>query len=235
MQAHHCVRFVVKKNQVLLNTIFVVVCAIFLNKASFAEPANLQLLMKEVQVYHDSGAYQNELEHVIIRANQFMIQRTEANARSAHPKKIAVVLDIDETSLSNYHNMVARHFVGERQQIHQEMLAANGQVIAPMLKFYNDALKHHVTIFFVTGRHESERAATIKNLKNAGYHDWSGLYLRPDNYHHHSIIPFKTQTRATISKKGYTIIATIGDQYSDLIGGYAERTFKLPNPYYHLH
>ena len=27
-------------------------------------------------------------------------------------------------------------------------------------------------------------------------------------------------------------IANLGDQESDLIGGHAERTFKLPNPFY---
>jgi hypothetical protein len=32
--------------------------------------------------------------------------------------------------------------------------------------------------------------------------------------------------------EGYTILLSMGDQRSDLEGGYAERTFKLPNPYY---
>jgi len=34
--------------------------------------------------------------------------------------------------------------------------------------------------------------------------------------------------------KGYTIIANIGDQYSDLVGGYAEGEFKLPDPMYYI-
>jgi hypothetical protein len=29
-------------------------------------------------------------------------------------------------------------------------------------------------------------------------------------------------------------VANFGDQYSDLKGGYADRTFKLPNPNYFL-
>ena len=115
------------------------------------------------------------------------------------------------------------------------MLAADAPAIKPMLQFYDDALKRGVTIFFVTGRHESVRLATIKNLKYAGYHDWKGLYLRPENDKRASVIPFKSQTRATISKEGYTIIASIGDQYSDLKGGHAEHTYKLPNPYYYLY
>ena len=31
-----------------------------------------------------------------------------------------------------------------------------------------------------------------------------------------------------------TIIASVGDQWSDLDGGYAERVFKLPNPFYFI-
>ena len=149
MHAYNHVGLIVKKNQVLLNTFFAVICAFILNKESFSEPANLGLLIKEVQVYHDSGAYQNELAGVIKQAKTFMTHRTKTNADSNHPEKLAIVLDIDETSLSNYNKMVARHFVGDRMQIHREMLAADDPVIAPMLEFYNDALKQGVALFFV--------------------------------------------------------------------------------------
>ena len=225
----------VKKNQVMLNTFFAIICAIFISKTSFAEPANLTRLTEEIQVYHNSGAYQKELTATLDRAHHFVVNRVNLNNHHTHPKKLAIVLDIDETSLSNYNKLVARHFVGTRAQIHQEMLAADAPAIKPMLQFYDDALKRGVTIFFVTGRHESVRLATIKNLKYAGYHDWKGLYLRPENDKRASVIPFKSQTRATISKEGYTIIASIGDQYSDLKGGHAEHTYKLPNPYYYLY
>ncbi len=47
-------------------------------------------------------------------------------------------------------------------------------------------------------------------------------------------IPYKAGTRAYIESQGYDIVADFGDQYSDLYGGYADRTFKLPNPSYYL-
>jgi hypothetical protein len=47
-------------------------------------------------------------------------------------------------------------------------------------------------------------------------------------------IHYKSATRAHIESLGYDIVASFGDQYSDLIGGYADRTFKLPNPNYYL-
>jgi hypothetical protein len=47
-------------------------------------------------------------------------------------------------------------------------------------------------------------------------------------------IAYKSGTRAFIESQGYDIVASFGDQYSDLLGGYADRTFKMPNPNYYL-
>lgn len=38
----------------------------------------------------------------------------------------------------------------------------------------------------------------------------------------------KSGERGKIAEEGYTIIANVGDQESDLSGGYAEWTYKLP-------
>jgi len=48
-------------------------------------------------------------------------------------------------------------------------------------------------------------------------------------------IQYKSGTRAYIQDTlGYDIVADFGDQFSDLLGGYADRTFKMPNPNYYL-
>ena len=47
-------------------------------------------------------------------------------------------------------------------------------------------------------------------------------------------IHYKSATRAHIESLGYDIVANFGDQYSDLTGGFADRTFKVPNPNYYL-
>ncbi|KTD66133.1 HAD family acid phosphatase [Legionella spiritensis] len=216
--------------------LILIISSSFLNVPSqvFAEPANLSLAKKNVQIYHDSGVYSQELTAAINQAHRYILQQVEANKQKHNRQKLAVVLDIDETSITNYNKMVKRDFVGNRQQIHEEIMAADSPAIRPMLELYQDAVKHGVKVFFVTGRDVSELEATKTNLIRAGYKDWSGLYLRPMDYHDASIIPFKTRTRALISKKGYTIIASIGDQYSDLIGGFAKKAFKLPNPFYFL-
>jgi predicted secreted acid phosphatase len=47
-------------------------------------------------------------------------------------------------------------------------------------------------------------------------------------------IQYKSGTRAYIESQGYDIVADFGDQFSDLKGGFADRTFKMPNPNYYL-
>ena len=47
-------------------------------------------------------------------------------------------------------------------------------------------------------------------------------------------IQYKSGVRAHIEDLGYEIVANFGDQFSDLTGGFADKTFKMPNPNYFL-
>lgn len=216
---------------------FIIACGFFLTfpcASSFSEPMNLSLLRVEIENYHRSGTYEKEVKEILARAQEYLIQAAAANKKELHPKKLAIVLDIDETSLSNYGKMVKRHFLSIPQQIHQEILDANSPPLAGALELYKAALDNKVDIFFVTGRRESEREATRQNLIRAGFKDWTALHLRPDIYTNTSIVPFKSKVRKTIADQGYTIIASVGDQQSDFDGGNCLRQFKLPNPFYFL-
>lgn len=56
----------------------------------------------------------------------------------------------------------------------------------------------------------------------------------PDGGHFPSAADFKAPIRAEIEQAGYTILANIGDQPSDLKGGHAEKGFLLPDPFYRV-
>ena len=47
-------------------------------------------------------------------------------------------------------------------------------------------------------------------------------------------IQYKSGTRAYLESLGFDIVANFGDQFSDLKGGFADKTFKMPNPNYYL-
>lgn len=220
-----------KKNFTLFLTLLLA-SAFHIN--SYAEPQNLGRLKEELRVYHDSGAHEKEIAAVIHRAELYVDAQVKANQRLTHPKKLAIVLDIDETSLSNYDVMAKHDFSMSKKQFQVTHLKAQIPAIKPMLAFYHHVTKEGVAVFFVTGRLESFRLATEKNLKAAGFDHWAGLYLKPESYQQPSAYPFKSSTRAEINRLGYEIVASIGDQNSDLIGGFTMKTYKLPNPFYFI-
>ena len=85
--------------------------------------------------------------------------------------------------------------------------------------------------FFITGRPEAIRDGTLDNLKAAGYKGKYELFLQPPSYAQRRL-DGALQERgpaSKIEKRGYKILANVGDQRSDLKGGYSERTYKLPN------
>lgn len=152
--------------------------------------------------------------------------------RGHNAKKLAIVFDIDETTLSNYSAIEADNFTfGPKSQA--EATDEIGKAIQPSLDLYNDAKARGITPFFITGRGEASRAHTESNLTREGYSDWKQLYLKPAGSTL-STVAYKTGAREDIESQGYKIIANVGDQYSDLAGGHAQIAYKLPNPFYFL-
>lgn len=189
---------------------------------------------QKLKTYHDSGEYDQTFNQVVLNANTYIDQRVKENKQAIHPKKLAIILDIDETSLSNYDYMQQHHFVFNLQKNRQKIAKGDMPAIKSTLELFKNARKNGVSVFFITGRPKKLCPITVKNLKNVGYNNWQDLVCRNSNGKEKSVIPFKSSIRKLIIKKGYTIIANIGDQDSDIKGGFAEKTFKLPNPFYQL-
>jgi acid phosphatase len=205
--------------------------------ASAAAIPSLFETQGRIQRYIDSGQYDKEFASVVARARAYM------EKRSAVVSKAAIVLDIDETSLSNWPayrvNGWARITTGPCDLEHgpcgirawQAMAAA--KALVPTLELAKRADALGVAVFFITGRPPDLRDATERNLRQEGYRV-AGLVLLPEGASFKSAVDFKAPERRKIAGQGYTIILTMGDQESDLVGGYAEKTFKLPNPVYFL-
>jgi acid phosphatase len=198
------------------------------------EPKNLSLIKNNLIQYHDSGEYEKDQAKIIDQAMEYLKTRLAQLKKSSSDKnkKFAIILDIDETSLSNYPDLLAMDFGGSAKEIDEAEGKGTDPVIRPTLKLYRYAKENNISIFFITGRTENFRSITEKNLDHAGFKNWDGLILKPENYKEKTAAIYKIQARQQIEKQGYDIILNIGDQQSDLIGGHADKTFKLPNPYY---
>ena len=156
-----------------------------------------------------------------------------------------MVFDIDETALSNWEaikaNDFGRVFDGPCDELPKGPcgwlawdLRAESTVIPPTMEIFTTAKDRGATIFFITGRDESQRSATERNLHDHGYLGYQQLIMEPTGVHYASAADFKAPQRAQIEAQGYTIIANIGDQPSDLAGGFSQQTYLLPNPFYRI-
>jgi acid phosphatase len=194
---------------------------------------NLYDAQQSVERYIASGRYDADFKRVVDEAATFLESRAKTVSRPA------IVLDIDETSLAYKVNGWTRIVNGECNLeagpcgLRAWQASARSQALKPTLDLALRSKALGVSVFFITGRPPGLREATEKNLRDAGY-AWDEVILLPPNVTFASAVDFKAPERKKIADRGYTILLTMGDQQSDLSGGYAERTFKLPNPVYFL-
>ena len=190
---------------------------------------------REVDDYVDSGRYEADISAVVDQARIFL------DARASRGGKLALVVDIDETALSNLPSLRANDYgfiVAGPCDLPRGPCGlvawigmARAEPIKPVLALTRLARERGVSVFFLTGRPERLRDPTERNLRAAGY-EWTAVLLKPDALSTRSAVEFKAPERKKLVDQGYTIIVNIGDQMSDLEGGFAERTYKLPNPFY---
>jgi predicted secreted acid phosphatase len=231
--------------------------------------------------------YANEARDVADHADHWL------HARRHVPNR-AIVLDVDDTTLTtwNYELYSNWDFNPTTNGIFVGLTsgAFTGNMFPPtpgMVDLASHAQSLGYAIFWITGRGDSQHAATIANLQNdaaaglpnidevtlnghtipevdAGYvaptpidtgHGGftDGLFTKPPvgqypayldqpqfcaTYIDQGVscptIQYKSGTRAYIESQGYDIVADLGDQFSDLQGGFADKTFKMPNPNYYL-
>lgn len=198
-----------------------------------AEPLNLTAAKEAVISYVDSGAYERDLQSAAEAARNWVRERA---ARRDPGERLAVVFDVDETVISNFSHMREMDFGYAVDSWNAWVGAGQAPALPAVRAVFQECRRLGVTVFFVTGREEPrDRAGTEKNLREQGMGDYERLILADPAEESQSTAARKARARSTLERnEGYRIIASIGDQWSDLEGGFAERVFKLPNPFYRI-
>ena len=174
----------------------------------------------------------------------------------------AVVFDADDTTLWTYDmEDGAMHF--NFDPVLQGTWVHDGKFPATpgMVDFVDAVAAKGYNVYGITGRSASQEDDTIANLGNVGYSEFNAdnFFTKFDSTHpkpdyldcHTSVDPtddpakcttvdYKAGTRKYIEAPvadgglGQDIVLNIGDQFSDLQGGFSDASLKLPNPTYYL-
>lgn len=119
--------------------------------------------------------------------------------------RLAVNLDIDNTSLATYYD--------------------RGAAVPVVLRFARYARSQGVSLLFNTGRERGHLAGVARSLRRVGYDVKEICGRRPGESLSHS----KQRCRRHFVAEGYTIIANVGNRSTDFTGGNYERAFRLPS------
>lgn len=205
--------------------------------------------------FPDDGNYAREAKSVALKGNVYL--------RFTRPRPgKAIVLDVDDTTLATWNYEVASNWAYNPTTNAQYVTGQLFPPVPGMVAMANDAAKHGYAIFYITGRPAAQESATLGNLTADGIgvdahypapttlkDGEDGLFTKPAVVDYPDYLRaacaadpngscttehYKSATRAHIESLGYDIVGNFGDQYSDLEGGHADRTFKLPNPNYFL-
>jgi hypothetical protein len=207
-------------------------------------------------VFAPDGNYAKEASSVAERGTHFLAKRHHTSGTKA------IILDVDDTSLATWNYEIASNWAFNPTTNLQFVNEQRFPAVPGMVDMATEAAKNGYAIIFLTGRGAALEAATLGNLTNdgvgvdAGYpapttlsNGEDGLFTKPavadypdylkaacagDANGSCTTIHYKSATRAHIESLGYEIVANFGDQFSDLEGGHADKTFKLPNPNYFL-
>ena len=194
----------------------------------------------------DESPYISEMLGITDRLEKGLQTAYDKSVRAG--KKPAIVLDADDTTLWTYDMEVAdMKFVFD--PVRQDVWVQNEWFPATptMVDFVNQADAMGFEIFGLTGRGANQKVATLGNLEKLGYKGftsdhyftkWAGTnqpsYITCATAKC-TTVEYKAGTRKHIEEDlGYDIVLNLGDQWSDLQGGYADEWVKLPNPTYYL-
>lgn len=190
-----------------------------------------------LHTYAPGGAYDKQVRG-LVRTWEHKILKAAPGVTTP-----AIVLDVDDTSVNTYNYEVYSNFAYNPTSNAAFVNSAAFPKVPGMPGLARLAASKGITLLFLTGRPETQRAGTVTNLADAGFpavpddqlilKDQTAPYLSscaPSC----TTIQYKTLSRQQFESEGYDIIGNFGDQYSDLSGGHADATYKLPNPMYYL-
>ena len=212
-------------NNSYLKIILILSLTLFFACDKNEKPINLTIARNEVKQYYETGKYDEELNKVIAEAKK-EFEKVEFKDNTI------VIFDIDETALDNY-GLAEQMGFGYVYEMNKQWNAELKAPAIPQVKeFYEFLLSKGAKIIFLTGRNFYEYEVTYQNLVKEGYTVFDTLITQIGDETKMKAKDFKSGKRVWLTKQGYDIAGTVGDQWSDLEGFYHGIQVKIPNHLY---
>ena len=205
----------------------ITILSLILLNACSAGIINLEDAKSNVEKYYTDGTYEKELDVIIEDAIHKIPEVNPGN-------KETVIFDVDETTLSNFEYAKSMSYGYDLITWKEWVNKSKAPAIKQVKRFYDVLVNKGFIIIFLSGRNESEYAATEKNLINAGYKNFDTLIVRNSIELNYTTAKYKYRKRKELADRGYNIIYCVGDQESDFWNGYTGTIIKLPNYLYKM-
>lgn len=223
---------------------------------------NMDIVKATIRAYYDASMdsglghyvsnktaspYISELTKITSKAKEEVVAACEAAVAAG--ERPAITLDADDTTLWTYDMEEWLEF-NFSPALQTQYLKTDYHALPAtpgMVDLVTAAKAAGCEPIGLTGRSDDLRDVTLRNLAEVGYPAFNKYFTKASSYKADlpswmtcagekcTTIEFKSSVRKHIENDlGYRIVGNFGDQYSDLIGGYADVAYKLPNPTYYL-
>ncbi len=189
-----------------------------------------------------AGGYTADIDETVLQARKYLdrwlTKKCGRNANGARVIKCRAMLvaDIDDTLVSwySYYASPTSNWTVDKAAESAVMKACGTPAIKPTVKLLQYAESRGVAIVLISGRTEAQRSYTASCVKKIGVNGFKELIVRSPAQARSTAERFKSQERRALVRAGWKIALSVGDQVSDMSGGYAEAGFLLPNPMYFI-
>jgi predicted secreted acid phosphatase len=232
--------------------------------ASGEDIPNIDSVKSTIRVYYNAAKdstgmwVANKTTSPYITEMKAIEQQILTDLPQAAPANSAVVFDVDATLLADFDFEEATHYNYDGAVSAQWVADHKYPAVPGMQDLVRTLDARGYEIYGVTGRPSDQENDTIANLTEQGFvTSGGGPIFNGDNMYTtgYSIgsqpayvdcaADGNDASCSTVEKKAFTrkqiedstganVVLNVGDQWSDLMGGYADDTVKLPNPTYFL-
>ncbi|RMG63645.1 MAG: 5'-nucleotidase, lipoprotein e(P4) family [Calditrichaeota bacterium] len=186
-----------------------------------ALPQNEHLVMAVLYLQHAAEAR-------ALRYQAYALARTRLDEALSHhksPKKLAVVVDIDETVLDNspYEGKLIKANASYPEFWKEWCQLAQAKAIPGAVEFLNYAVSRGVDVFYVSNRRLELLEPTMENLRREGFPqvEVGHIYLRTDES--------SKENRRLAIQKTHEIALLIGDNLADFAAVFEGQSTQLRN------